>query len=157
MEAYDRDDDRVSTASVKRSDLLLTTWLTILTGIGKATATSFARHGVRALAIADINPSALKTTTQELKSQFPKIDILPLELDTSSETQVDKSIAETVKHFGRIDYAVNNAGIAGQAWRSADSELEGWQKTLDVNLTGVWLCSRAQIRAMQKQEALEPG
>ncbi|KPI41034.1 3-oxoacyl-[acyl-carrier-protein] FabG [Cyphellophora attinorum] len=129
--------------------------LTQSVGIGKATAQSFVRHGVRRLAIGDINLPALKETASDLKLQYPDLEVVPLELDTSSESLVDKSIADTVKHFGRIDYAVNNAGIAGKAWRSADSDLEGWNKTVDVNLTGVWLCSRAQIRAMLKQNPLE--
>jgi NAD(P)-dependent dehydrogenase (short-subunit alcohol dehydrogenase family) len=98
---------------------------------------------------------ALKITAEELKASFSGLEVLPLELNTASEKAVDISIAATVKHLGRIDYAVNNAGIAGAAWKSADSDLAGWQKTLDVNLTGVWLCSRAEIRAMLKQQPLE--
>jgi NAD(P)-dependent dehydrogenase (short-subunit alcohol dehydrogenase family) len=110
---------------------------------------------VRKLAIGDLNVKALKETTTELKAAYPGLEVLPLELNTASEKSVDDAISSTVKHFDRIDYGVNNAGIAGAAWQSADSELSSWQKTVEVNLTGVWLSSRAQIRVMLKQESLE--
>jgi NAD(P)-dependent dehydrogenase (short-subunit alcohol dehydrogenase family) len=110
---------------------------------------------VRKLAIGDLNVKALKETTAELKAAYPGLEVLPLELNTASERSVDDAISSTVKHFDRIDYGVNNAGIAGAAWQSADSELSSWQKTVDVNLTGVWLCSRAQIRVMLRQEPSE--
>ena len=111
---------------------------------------------MRKLALGDLNIKALDHTATELKSAYPGLEVLPLELNTASEKSVEDAISTTVKRFGRVDYAVNNAGIAGAAWKSADSDLASWQKTVDVNLTGVWLCSRAEIRAMLKQEPLEP-
>jgi NAD(P)-dependent dehydrogenase (short-subunit alcohol dehydrogenase family) len=102
-----------------------------------------------------LNIKALENTATELKNTYPGLEVLALELNTASEKSVEDSISTTVKKLGRIDYAVNNAGIAGAAWKSAESDLAGWQKTVDVNLTGVWLCSRAEIRAMLQQEPLE--
>ena len=82
------------------------------------------------------------------------MEILPLELDTSSESSVNEAVSQTIRQLGRIDYAVNNAGISGRATKSADSELKEWQRTTDVNLTGMWLCSRAETREMLKQAPL---
>jgi NAD(P)-dependent dehydrogenase (short-subunit alcohol dehydrogenase family) len=64
-------------------------------------------------------------------------------------------VSETVNQFGRLDYAVNNAGIGGPPVLSAEHSLEDWRKTLDVNLSGVWMSSRAQIRVMLGQEERE--
>lgn len=124
-------------------------------GIGKATASAFAIHGARALALADINPSTLHSTTTGLQSAFPHIDFLPLTLDTSSEESVQKAVRNTVNTFGRLDYAVNNAGIAGQAWKTAQAEVSQWRRTVDVNLSGVWLCGREELGVMLGQEVLE--
>lgn len=111
---------------------------------------------MRKLSLGDLNIKVLEDTATELKNTYPGLEVLALELNTASEKSVEESISATVKKLGRIDYAVNNAGIAGAAWKSAESDLASWQKTVDVNLTGVWLCSRAEIRAMLKQEPLEP-
>lgn len=110
---------------------------------------------MRQLALGDLNIKALEATATELKSTYPGLEVLALELNTASEKSVEDSISATVKQLGRIDYAVNNAGIAGAAWKSAESDLASWQRTIDVNLTGVWLCSRAEIRAMLQQDPLE--
>ncbi|KAI9371748.1 hypothetical protein BJX61DRAFT_11930 [Aspergillus egyptiacus] len=121
-------------------------------GIGKATAYSFLKHGVRQLALADINLGATEKTTQEIQSAFPDTELLPLRIDVTSESSIDEAVTETVRRFGRIDFAVNNAGIAGFPGLSADITAEAWNKTIDVNLHGVWMSSRAEIRAMLKQE-----
>lgn len=59
-----------------------------------------------------------------------------------------------VKKFGRIDYAFNNAGIGGALNTSDKVERDDFERVLSVNTTGVWLCARAQIRQMLKQEKL---
>lgn len=77
-------------------------------------------------------------------------------MDVSDEQSINKAVSDTAAKFGRIDYAVNNAGIAGSHARSGDHELSDWQKLMSINLTGVWMSSRAEIRQMLKQEPLEP-
>ena len=57
-----------------------------------------------------------------------------------------------MKEFGRIDYALNNAGIGGSLKTTDQIDIEDFQRVLAVNTTGVWLCQRAQIRQMLKQE-----
>jgi len=75
-----------------------------------------------------------------------------IEMDVSKEQSIEDSVRNTVSAFGRIDIAVNNAGIGGPAKTSPDVTRSEWQTLLDINLTGVWLCQRAQIRQMLKQE-----
>ncbi|RDW65642.1 SDR family NAD(P)-dependent oxidoreductase [Aspergillus mulundensis] len=124
-------------------------------GIGKATAFSFAKHGVTQLALADINLSAAETTAREIQSRFPGTEVLPLALDVANEESVSDAVTQTVRQFGRIDYAVNNAGIAGPGALSAEHNVDDWKRTIDVNLHGVWLSSRAQIGVMLGQERRE--
>lgn len=77
-------------------------------------------------------------------------------MDTSKEDSVQSAIDQTVKTFGRIDIAVNNAGIGGKAKPTAEGDFADWQRVISVNLHGVWLCQRAQIRHMLQQEPLVP-
>ncbi|KAL4951859.1 hypothetical protein BDW69DRAFT_196121 [Aspergillus filifer] len=121
-------------------------------GIGKATAFSFARHGVNQLALADINLSAAETAAREIQTKFPDIEAIPLGLDVTNENSIRDAVAETRGTFGRIDYAVNNAGIGGAHDLSADHALKEWKRTLDIDLNGVWMCSREEIKVMLQQE-----
>jgi NAD(P)-dependent dehydrogenase (short-subunit alcohol dehydrogenase family) len=72
----------------------------------------------------------------------------------TDEKAIDDSVEKTVKAFGRLDYAVNNAGIGGAIDTSDQIQKDDFEKVLSVNLTAVWLCQRAQIRQMLKQERL---
>lgn len=127
-------------------------------GIGRATASSLARHGITKLVIADLNLQATEKAARSLESEFNgKLEVLPLELDVTNEESVRDVVASSVKKFGRIDIAVNNAGIGGQAKPSAEHDYMEWKKTLDVDLNGVWLTSREEIRQMLKQDPLEPN
>lgn len=123
-------------------------------GIGKATALSFARHGARQLALADINLSAAQTTAKEIQSSFPEADVIAMQTDVTSEASINDAVAEVIRRFGRIDFAVNSAGIGGTLALSAEVSVDAWSKTLDVNLNGVWMSSRAEIRAMLQQEKI---
>jgi NAD(P)-dependent dehydrogenase (short-subunit alcohol dehydrogenase family) len=75
---------------------------------------------------------------------------LALRCDVSDKASVDELVQRTVDEFGRVDILVNNAGTV---WGSPpeDMPLEGWQKVVDVNLTGVFLCAQAAGRVMIAQ------
>jgi len=107
---------------------------------------------VRSFALLDRNP--VTSTVNELKKRHPDVTIREIELDVSNEKAVNDSIAQTVKEYGRIDYALNNAGIGGTLNTTDQIELSDFQRVLAVNTAGVWLCQRAQIRQMLKQERL---
>ena len=100
----------------------------------------------------DINATMLESTQNELKSKYPKLEILTKAADTSNEAAVDAAVNAAVEKFGQIDIAINCAGISGVVKKSAEMDLNDWQKVIDVNQTGVWLCQRAMIRQMLKQE-----
>ena len=121
-------------------------------GIGKATAFAFAKNGVRQVGLGDINLRAIETTAAELSKQYHDLEVYPLQLDVGNEQSIDKAVASTAQKFGSIDYAVNNAGVAGPLLRSAEHSLADWQKLMDVNLNGVWMSQRAEIRQMLKQK-----
>ncbi|KAH3920555.1 hypothetical protein HBH56_006050 [Parastagonospora nodorum] len=121
-------------------------------GIGQYTAYSMARQGVRSFALLDRNP--VTNTISELKKIAPDISVKEFELDVTNERAIDDSIEKTVKEFGRLDYAVNNAGIGGVIKTSDQIPKDDFEKVLAVNTTAVWQCQRAQIRQMLKQEKI---
>jgi NADP-dependent 3-hydroxy acid dehydrogenase YdfG len=88
----------------------------------------------------------------ELKKRHPDVDVKAIEMDVGNEQSVEEGIHETSKTFGSIDIAVNNAGIAGPTIPTPEVAISDWSKVLNVNLTGVWMCQRAQIQQMLKQE-----
>lgn len=112
-------------------------------GIGKATVEAFVRRGAR-VTIADIDAVAGERLVQSL----PEGQTLFVRTDVSNPADVENLVQKTVEQFGRLDYGVNNAGIGGPAALTADYPLEDWQRVLDINLTGVWLCMKYQIPAM---------
>ncbi|KAF2730948.1 oxidoreductase ucpA [Polyplosphaeria fusca] len=121
-------------------------------GIGQYAAYSLARQGVRSFALLDRNP--VTKTVQELKKSYPDVKVKEIELDVASENAVNDSINQTVKEFGRIDYALNNAGIGGALKTTDEIPLDDFERVLAVNTRGVWLCQRAQVRQMLQQEKL---
>jgi NAD(P)-dependent dehydrogenase (short-subunit alcohol dehydrogenase family) len=88
----------------------------------------------------------------ELKKISPDISVKGFELDVTNEEAINDSVDEVVKNFGRIDYAVNNAGVGGMLKTSDQIPKEDFNRVLSINTTAVWLCQRAQIRQMLKQE-----
>ena len=71
--------------------------------------------------------------------------------DVSDDINVRMMVDETIKSFGRLDFAFNNAGVEGISAPTQDCTLENWEQTINVNLRGVWLCMRYQIPHMLKQ------
>lgn len=126
-------------------------------GIGQYTAYALAQHGIRKLAICDINTSSLETTSAQLQKSHHDLEVLPLEIDVSNETSVQSAFRKTIDRFNRLDVTVNNAGIGGPSTPTHETELSKWDRVIDVNLKGVWLCQREAIRYMLKQQALETG
>ncbi|KAI9695232.1 MAG: hypothetical protein M1820_008804 [Bogoriella megaspora] len=123
-------------------------------GIGKATAFGLAEEGCARLVLADINSSGVELVSSELKSLYPSAQVLCIQVDTSKQTDVQRMVDEAVKTFGAVHYAVNCAGITSNP-RVVTHELpvEAWDRVLDVNLRGVWLCQKAVITQMLRQPA----
>ncbi|KAL6706981.1 hypothetical protein ACN47E_004931 [Coniothyrium glycines] len=121
-------------------------------GIGQYTAYALAKQGVRLFALLDRNP--VTKTISGLAKISPDITTKEFQLDVTNEKAIDDSIAATVKEFGRLDYAVNNAGIGGIIKTSDEVPKDDFERVLAINTTAVWQCQRAQIRQMLKQEKL---
>lgn len=108
-------------------------------GIGKAIAQRFVREGIR-VTIAEMDEEAGSEAEQELVDLG---DALYVRTDVADETQVREMVAKTLRLWGRVDFLINNAGIA-QAHGPAvtDLSLETWNRVLAVNLTGLFLCTK---------------
>ena len=109
-------------------------------GIGKATAVSFAQNGIQSIALVDLNLPLLEKTRDELLAQFPAIKVEALQANVADEASVENAVRETIERFGGIDIGVNCAGISGTPTATDKMALAEWQKVIDVNQTGVWLC-----------------
>ncbi|SRR5579875_101375 len=119
-------------------------------GIGKRIALKYAEAGVK-LALAGRTTAALEATRDEIVRMGGQA--IAITTDVAKEADCVRLIKQTVEAFGRLDILVNNAGIAGPTKRITETELAEWQETLDVNLTGAWLCSREALRVMAAQRS----
>ncbi|KAJ9633839.1 hypothetical protein H2204_006624 [Knufia peltigerae] len=123
-------------------------------GIGRAVAHESALHGA-SLALADIQGPALKQVAQDLRSQGAQVTATVV--DVVDSDCVDDWIRSTVDTYGRLDGAVNMAGIEGddKIFRNfTDTENSTWDKIIQVNLTGMFYCLRAQLRVMKQGAAI---
>ncbi len=117
------------------------------TGIGRATAQLFAKRGAK-VAIADIRADKGEETAQSIREAGGEAAFF--EADVADADAVTAMVAGVVREFGRLDCACNNAGIGGTHAPTAEYPEDVWRRVLDVNLTGIWLCLRAEIPAMLK-------
>lgn len=115
-------------------------------GIGKAIAKKFLENNI-SVVIAEIDESAGRETEEEYLSLG---NIKFIKTDVSKEEDVINMVEETVKSFGKINYLINNAGIAINKPIS-ELTLEEWNRVLGVNLTGAFLCSKYAYPYMKKE------
>lgn len=111
-------------------------------GIGKATAEAFAAAGAKVV-IADVTDDRGEQVAEALRASGA--EALYVHCDVSSADDVEAMVAATVDAFGGLHYAFNNAGIEGSPSSTAECDRDNWDRTLAVNLTGVFLCARAEI------------
>jgi NAD(P)-dependent dehydrogenase (short-subunit alcohol dehydrogenase family) len=117
-------------------------------GIGRATALALAREGARVL-VTDLDANGGEATCVAVadaggEARFVRTDV-------TREADVAAAVDAAVRGWGRLDCAVNNAGITGGGGAIPDLDLEQWNRTLAVNLTGVFLCLKYEIPAMREQ------
>ena len=113
-------------------------------GIGKGIITRFASRKARVV-IADINETEGNNTAKMVKSSGG--EALFVKTDVASEQSVQQCVEQAVDVYGSIDYLVNNAAIS-QGLSFLETPVELWRKTIDINLTGVFLMSRAVVKWM---------
>lgn len=114
-------------------------------GIGWATAEAFAAKGA-SVVLAARREDELATLANEIKDQGGKASCVTT--DVSVAQDVERMVAHTLETFGRLDYAVNNAGIEGLFAGVVDLPEEEWDRVLNINLKGTFLCLKYEARAM---------
>lgn len=117
-------------------------------GIGRATALVFAREGAKVV-VSDVVSSGGEETVALIKGAGG--DALFVKADVAQPAEVDALISRVVTAYGRLDCAFNNAGIEGVMATTVECTEENWDRTLAINLKGVWLCIKAEIAQMLKQ------
>lgn len=116
-------------------------------GIGKGTAEELASRGIKVYAT-DILDEVGEQTVADINNNGG--EAVYMHLNSSNKEEIDAVIDKIMKTDGRLDYAVNNAGIGGVLAPMHDLPLENWNRMLDINLTGVFLCLQAELKAMLK-------
>lgn len=116
-------------------------------GIGKATALSFARSGGKVV-VSDIDSNKGMETLREIESIGG--EGLFIACDVAIESQVKNLVDQTMSSFGRLDCAFNNAGVEGASKLINEYSMENWDQVMNINLKGPWLCMKYEIPAMLK-------
>jgi NAD(P)-dependent dehydrogenase (short-subunit alcohol dehydrogenase family) len=117
-------------------------------GIGRAAASVFAAHGAR-LVLADVEVAGGEAAAEAIRSAGG--EAVFVRADVSNAADVEALVAHAVARFGRLDCALNNAGIAGELAPLADYDEVEWDRVLATNLQGVFLCMKHEIRQMLAQ------
>lgn len=118
-------------------------------GIGAATALLFSREGAR-VGIVDLQEEGMEALAEKAKLQ--KLDVETFAGDITKKEQVDRILSRFVQKLGRIDILVNNAGIVIPR-PFFEKTVEDWEKTLSVNLIGMFLCCQAAAKYMLEQKS----
>jgi NAD(P)-dependent dehydrogenase (short-subunit alcohol dehydrogenase family) len=114
-------------------------------GIGRATAEAFAARGAKVV-LAARREHELATLTSEIESRGGKATSIVTDVAVAKD--VERMVAHAIETFGRLDYAVNNAGIEGTIAPITDLPEQEWDRVLDTNLKGTFLCLQYEARAM---------
>jgi NAD(P)-dependent dehydrogenase (short-subunit alcohol dehydrogenase family) len=115
-------------------------------GIGKATALAFGREGAKVV-VADVNLENAEKTVEVLRGG--KTEAFAVKVDISNREAVENMVKQTVSTFGRLDCAVNCAGVAGPVSLPLhEYPDEFWHQQININLTGTWYCMKFQLAQM---------
>lgn len=114
-------------------------------GIGKAISLLYASEGAK-IVVSDIDEKGSNETVAEILAKGG--EAIFVKADTSKPEDSKNVVAQAVKHFGALHIAVNNAGIGGPLSPTGEYPIEGWDKTIAINLSGVFYGMRYQIPAM---------
>jgi len=118
-------------------------------GLGEAICLTLAREGAH-VAVSDINMADAERVANAIKQMGRKA--VAIKVDVSQEKEIKAMVARTIEAWGTIDILVNNAGICYQGTVAEMSE-EAWDKVLDVNLKGTFLCSREVMPTLKQKRA----
>ena len=116
-------------------------------GIGRATSLAFAREGAK-VAVVDITSGGEETVRM---IQDTGGEAIFIQADMSQREQVEAMVQQVINTYGRIDCAYNNAGIEGRLASTDEYPEDMFDKVIDINLTGVWLCMKYELPHMLRQ------
>jgi NAD(P)-dependent dehydrogenase (short-subunit alcohol dehydrogenase family) len=119
-------------------------------GIGRASALALSRAGARVVACDNVTEGGEETVARIRAGGSEATFVVA---DVSRAADVEALIDQAVERYGRLDCAHNNAGVLGERVLTGDGTESDWDRTLAVNLKGVWLCMRAEIGQMVRQGA----
>lgn len=117
-------------------------------GIGRAAAVAFAARGAKVI-VADWLEDIEQTTLKQIKAAGGQAIFLTCDVSKSKDVQA--MVEKTIATYGRLDFAFNNAGIEGTTASTHECTEENWDKTISINLKGIWLCMKQEIAYMLKQ------
>ena len=117
-------------------------------GIGRAAAVAFAAEGAR-VAIVDRTEDVLKDTAAVVRNLGG--EVLAIGCDVARPEQVEAAVHQVVERFGRLDVAFNNAGVENKAAPLHEIALEEWDRILDINLRGTFVCMKHELAQMVRQ------
>lgn len=117
-------------------------------GIGKATALLYAKHGAKVV-VSDMNENGGQETVAEIKAIGG--EAIFVKADVSKPSDNEALVEQAVKIFGRLDIACNNAGIGGENNPVGKLSIDNWDKVIAINLSSVFYGMKYQISAMLKQ------
>jgi NAD(P)-dependent dehydrogenase (short-subunit alcohol dehydrogenase family) len=117
------------------------------TGIGRAIALCFAREGAK-VSICGRTVSTIDATARQIRGEGGVASAIQCNVADSKSVQT--MVAQTVQRFGRVDILVNNAGVRASIGTVLQLTEEEWQRTIDIDAKGSWLCSKYAIPEMQK-------
>lgn len=116
-------------------------------GIGKSVAKLYAQNGI-AVVLSDINQEPGEQVAEQIRQAGGQAIFVAS--DVSQPADCERMVAVALEQYGRLDYACNNAGIGGEQNLTADYSIEGWEKILSINLSGVFYGMKYQIPAILK-------
>jgi NAD(P)-dependent dehydrogenase (short-subunit alcohol dehydrogenase family) len=116
-------------------------------GIGKATAILFAKQGANVI-VSDIQETEGKEVVKNIIEDGGKATFF--KTDVSKPEEMEALVNYAIKTYGKLDIAVNNAGIGGELNPVADMSIEGWQKVIGINLNSLFYGMKYQIQTMLK-------
>lgn len=116
-------------------------------GIGESIALLYAKNGARVV-VSDIDDSGGQETVDKIKKADG--EAFYVHADVSKPEDCMKLVGESLARYDRLDFACNNAGIGGEQNPVAQLSTEGWNRTIAINLSGVFYCMRYEIQAMLK-------
>jgi NAD(P)-dependent dehydrogenase (short-subunit alcohol dehydrogenase family) len=116
-------------------------------GIGRKIAQLYSANGAKVV-VSDIAVEGGEETVSRIQEQGGEAFFV--KADVSKPADCESLVQQTLEHFGRLDFACNNAGITGEQNSVADYSLESWQQVIDINLSSVFYCMKYQIPAMLK-------